>query len=250
MTLPRSNHASDPPEPLGAVRQLVRITSPTLVQSAVQALRQSILDGAFEPGERLVEARLAEQLGISRGPLREALHLLEQEGIVANSPRRGKFVASLDERLVDELYTLRKALEVFAVERVVAIADSEALDALRASIARMRENAEAGDTPATAREDIFFHGLLYQLADHSLLERAWLENIAGKLRILTNTTTRTHPFLEEPVHRHEVILKAIEARDTERARMEVAIHVEDARVRALAAARGERPAARPARVRP
>lgn len=248
MTITRSNGAADPPPEVP--RQLVRITSPTLVQSAVQALRQSILDGAFEPGERLVEARLAEQLGISRGPLREALHLLEQEGIVANSPRRGKFVASLDDRLIDELYTLRKALEVFAVERVVAIAGSDALDELRASIARMREDAEAGDVPATAREDIFFHGLLYRLADHSLLERAWLENIAGKLRILTNTTTRTHPFLEEPVHRHEVILKAIEARDPERARMEVAIHVEDARLRALAVARGERPATRPARLRP
>ncbi len=230
-------------------RQLVRISSPTLVESAVEALRESILKGDFDPGERLIEARLAEELGISRGPLREALHLLEQEGIVANIPRRGKFVPSFDERIVDELYTLRKALEVFAAERVIAVAGATALGPLHESLDRMREDAEAKDVAATAREDIRFHGLLYELADHSLLQRAWQENVAGKLRILANTTTRTHPVLEEPVHRHEVIVRAIEARDIERARMEVALHVEDARQRALAVVRGERPATRQRRSR-
>ena len=206
---------------------------PTLVYAAAQVLRESILDGRFAPGERLFEAHIATKLGISRGPLREALQLLEQEGIVSNIPRRGKFVQQLDERDVDDLYTLRKVLEVFAVERVVGIGSDEELGRLELAVEAIRTSAEAGDARATARLDIAFHGTLYEMAHHSMLYKAWSESIAGKLQILLNSTTRTHHDLHEPIQKHEIIVKAIQARDMERARMEVAIHVEDARRRAL-----------------
>lgn len=219
------------------IRGLGRIISPTLVDSATASLRDLIFDGAFAPGERLVELRIATALGISRGPLREALRTLEREGIVTERSRRGKFVAALDLNVIDELYTLRKALEVFAVDAVVSVATDEGIQRLDASLDAMRAGVEALNPLATARADIAFHATLYELSEHSLLQKAWQDIIVGKQHILLNRTTRTHTPLHDTVRRHEVIVHAIESRDGERARREISIHIEDARRRALADAR-------------
>lgn len=220
-----------------SVRRLTRISTPTLVESAANSLRGLIFDGAFAPGERLVEADAAHALGISRGPLREAFRTLEQEGIVTGHPRRGKFVSTMDERATDELYTFRQALEVFAVDAVIAVATDEGLQRLDASLDAMRVAARSMDPLATARADVAFHGMLYELSEHNLAQRAWRDIIVGRLHILLNRTTRTHADLEDTVRRHEVIFRAIESRDTERARRDVVIHIEDARRRALTDAR-------------
>jgi DNA-binding GntR family transcriptional regulator len=214
--------------------RLIRISPPSLVESAVDAIRQSILDSDFKPGERLNEARLASELGISRGPIREAMHVLAQEGLVESTPRRGRFVQSFDDRTIDEVYSLRKVLEIFAVERIVVLGPDNAASILTEALDAIRASAEAGDARLQAKLDIAFHGALYELANHRLLLKAWHEDIAGKLQILLNATIRTHADLEEPVRKHEVIVRAIEARDLERARLEVSLHLEDARRRALA----------------
>jgi DNA-binding GntR family transcriptional regulator len=196
-----------------------------------------IFDGAFAPGERLVEATIAQALGISRGPLREAMRTLEQEGIVTGHPRRGKFVTTMDVPAIDELYTFRKALEVFAADLVISAATDEGLERLHASLDAMRIAAASTDPLATARADIAFHGMLYELAEHSLVQRAWRDLIVGKQHILLNRTTRTHADLTDTVRRHEVILTAIESRDTDRAARDISIHIEDARRRAVSDAR-------------
>src|SRR3954453_9479146 len=77
----------------------------------------AILNGLFQPGARLVEANIAEQLGVSRAPVREALVSLEREGIVASLPRRGYFVIDFTEKDIEELYSLRRLLEVEALRR-------------------------------------------------------------------------------------------------------------------------------------
>jgi DNA-binding GntR family transcriptional regulator len=121
------------------------------------------------------------------------------------------------------------------VERVVALGSDHDLKSLESGLEAIRISAEAGDTRSTARQDIAFHGTIFDLAQHNLLRRSWADTIEAKLKILLNTTIRTHLALEEPVKKHEIIVKAIQARDIDRARMEVAIHVEDAKARALRA---------------
>src|SRR5262249_33341628 len=91
-------------------RGLGPVTTPTLVESVAEAIRESILSGRFAPGDRLVEAELARELHVSRGPIREALGLLGKDGIVVHEPRRGKFVQGLTPRLIDEVYSLRLLL--------------------------------------------------------------------------------------------------------------------------------------------
>lgn len=212
-----------------ARRSVDPITStPTLVTSAAQAVRESIYDGRLGPGARLVEAALAQQLGISRAPLREALHLLGKEGLVVTVPRHSKFVQQVDSRSVDEVYSLRKILEAYAVERVIAMAGKDGVNQLRQVLAEMREAAAAGNRELTARLDVAFHSKLYDLAQHSLLERAWYENIAGKLQIVFNATRSADLALKEPVQKHERIVRAIASRNVERAQELVARHIDDA----------------------
>jgi DNA-binding GntR family transcriptional regulator len=222
-----------------ARRSVDPITStPTLVTSAVRAVRESIYSGRLGPGQRLVEADLAQQLGISRAPLREALHLLGKEGLVVTVPRHTKRVQDVDSTSVDEVYSLRKILERYAVERVIELAGADGVSQLREVLAEMREAAEAGNRQLTARLDVAFHTKLYELAQHSLLERAWHENIAGKLQIVFNATRNADRALKEPVRKHELIVKAIASRNVERAQDLLARHIDDAWHRAQSTLRG------------
>jgi DNA-binding GntR family transcriptional regulator len=215
-------------------RRFDPISSPTLVAAVVEKLRSSILTGRFAAGERLVEAELARELGISRGPIREALAVLEKDGIVVNVPRRGKFLPGFDVHTIDEIYSLRKVLEAYAVELLIERMTPEKEAALLRALAELAEAANSEDLLALAERDIALHSLLYELADHELLLKAWNETIAGKLRMLLNLTIRTHVPLST-AQNHEVIIETIVAGDVKGARRLIVDHVEDAWRRARAA---------------
>lgn len=210
------------------------IMSRTLVDTVVEQLRGSILSGRFAPGERLVEAELARELGISRGPIREALALLEKDGIVVNVPRRGKFLPAFDGRTIDEIYSLRRVLEPYAVQLLIASLTDPKLASLHESLDRLRDAAEAGDIGGLAQRDIDLHNRLYELAGHDLLRKVWAESISGKLRMLLNVTVRTHPF-PATVDNHRLIVDAIADEDGRRARKLIIDHIDDARQRAKSA---------------
>lgn len=225
--LPDESSAADSP-------RFEPITSRTLVDTVVEKLRESILSGRFAPGERLVEAELARELAISRGPIREALALLEKDGIVVNVPRRGKFLTAFDTRTIDEIYSLRKVIEPYAVQLLIASLSESKRAALLESIARIGDAADAGDVMLLAERDIAFHNRLYELADHELLRRVWTEAMAGKLRMLLNVTVRTHPLLTTAAN-HRLIVDAILANDTRLARKLITDHIDDAWQRAKSA---------------
>lgn len=210
------------------------ITSRTLVDTVAEQLRESILSGRFAPGERLVEAELARELAISRGPVREALALLEKDGIVVNVPRRGKFLPAFDAKTIAEIYSLRKVLEPYAIELLIGSLNEAKLAALTDSLASLRDSAQSGDVLGLAQRDIDFHNRLYELADHQLLYKVWTEAISGKLRMLLNVTVRTHP-LPTTVDNHRVIVDAITSKDVRRARRLIVEHIDDASQRAASA---------------
>jgi DNA-binding GntR family transcriptional regulator len=214
--------------------------TPTLVDSVADALRTSILSGLIGPGERLVEAELARELRVSRGPVREALALLGKEGIVINVPRHGKSVQAFTPRLVDEIYSLRMVLEPYAVSRVIANLDDSTQERLEAALAAIAQAAGGNDAYTLARFDIGFHHLLYELADHDLLMRAWQENIAGRLQILLNVTTRSLRTLVDAEENHRRLLEPILARDEKRARAALQTHIQEAAERARQGLLGKR----------
>jgi DNA-binding GntR family transcriptional regulator len=208
--------------------------TPTLVDSVADALRETILSGGIGPGERLVEAELARELRVSRGPVREALALLGKEGIVISVPRHGKFVQGFTPRLIDELYSLRMLLEPFAVSRVIATLDDDGRQRLESAVAAIAQAVAADDARTLARYDIGFHHLLYELADHDLLMRAWQDNIAGKLQILLNVTTMTLSALADAERQHRLLLEPIVAGDEPLARARLEDHIAEAAGRARA----------------
>ena len=214
--------------PEDGVVRIGPISSPTLVNTVVERLRESILFGRFAPGERIVEAELARELGISRGPVREALALLEKDGIVVNVPRKGKFVLGFDAKLVDEIYSLRNVLEPYAAQLVIDSMTEEKRAALEDALRQIEAAADAGDVLLLAQKDIEFHNRLYELADHELLRQAWNENIAGKLRMLLNITTRTHEPLIDTGSNHRILVDVIVAKDRRKARQLIMQHIDDA----------------------
>jgi DNA-binding GntR family transcriptional regulator len=210
------------------------LTNPTLVESVAEAIRSAILTGRFAPAERLVEAELARELKVSRGPIREALALLANDGIVTHVPRRGKFVQGFTPRLIDELYSLRKILEPYAAGLVIEKLDDVRKKRLTAALGEIITAANNNDPQMLARCDISFHDQLYELADHDLLRRAWLENIEGKLRILLNVTTRSLTPLSDAERQHRALLAPILAGDEATARKRIERHIDEAWQRARA----------------
>jgi DNA-binding GntR family transcriptional regulator len=227
----------DPSQRLGPV------TAATLVESVAEAIRTSILTGGIAPGERLVEAELARELQVSRGPIREALALLDKDGIVFNVPRRGKYVQEFTPQLVDEIYSLRRVLEPYAASLVIERLDEEREHRLEAAVSDIAEAVAADDAKVLAARDVAFHHLLYELAGHDLLQRAWSENIAGKLRILLNVTTRTLPALADAERQHRRLIEPILARDVVTARVVVESHIDEAWQRAHLGLAGSEPVA-------
>lgn len=213
-------------------RRVGPVETPRLVDNALAEMRSAILLGRFKPGERLLEVPLAQELGISRGSLRAALSMLKKDGLIYEVPRRGKFVLNFDARAIDELYSLRGALECFGAELVCARIDAAGVSALHAALLAMQEAADAGNVLVLARRDIAFHQCLIELTGHTLLQRAWLENIAGKLYILLKITEPTHHPLQDVLERHQRLIEGIASGDQRRAKALIRQHIADARERA------------------
>jgi DNA-binding GntR family transcriptional regulator len=203
-----------------------------LVDVALEAVRSAILQGRFAPGERLLEVPLAQELGISRSSLREALHLLEKDGIIQSLPRHGKFVQTFDLATIDELYSLRRVLEPFAAAVVCERSEAGGVAVLTQVLHQLEEVAEGSDLHLLARYDIVFHQTLIDAARHSLLKRAWMENIWGKLHILLNVTEPTHQSPQDVVDRHHRLIDGIRSGDSRRAQELLRQHIDDAWERA------------------
>jgi DNA-binding GntR family transcriptional regulator len=213
-----------------ATLELIR--PPTLVDSTAEAIRVAIFSGQIGPGQRLVEAEIARKLKISRGPVREALALLAKDGIVVNVPRRGKFVQGFTPELIDELYSLRRLLEPYAVSRVIASLDAAITSQLEGAVQAIADAVASEDPQLVAQRDIAFHDLVYDLAGHDLLKRAWLENIAGKLQILLHVTTQTLGALRDAEQQHRQLVDSIISQDEARARARFEGHIDEAWERA------------------
>jgi DNA-binding GntR family transcriptional regulator len=184
----------------------------SLVQLAVERLRRDILSGRSDPGERLVEEQLTRRLGISRAPLREAMRLLAQQGLVEHIPRRGARVATLSDEDVRELYEVRDVLERHAVASMPADPD---LTALRAVIDVMRKATEADDRLELANAHRRFHAEVVALGGNRQLV-AMYESVLVRIQLYMAVNMRREAEVaraEDGVHRHERLLAAVEAGD-------------------------------------
>lgn len=198
----------------------------TLRESVWRSIREAILRGELEPGTPINQAILAERFGISRGPLREALSLLENEGLVRNIPYRGTFVAEFDERIIKETYSLRRVLEAFAVEQAIENGAPEQIAELREIYEEMVEAARQKDMEKFHEIDLQFHRHVYTMAEHELLLEMWAVIETNVKRGIFYAQFNLYSP-EELLDSHRRILEAIEARNITAAKREIDLHITD-----------------------
>ena len=188
---------------------------PTAQEFVLGELRRGIVTGALRPGEQIRQDALAERLGTSRVPLREALKILEGEGQVAYHPHRGYFVAELSAADLAEVYRIRELLEDEAVRVALPLLTDEDVAGMRLAMEAIEAAAAAEDIPGMTRANREFH--------FRLIERAGLPRLARLISQLWDATDayRSVYFAESPnrqqVEReHRAILEAVHGRDVER----------------------------------
>ncbi len=196
-----------------------------LVERVLVQVTSAIVTGVLGPGDKLVETRLGEQLGVSRGPVREAIRRLEQMGLVEKIPYRGAFVTTLNDGDIEELNTIRKPLEGVAARLLAARHDSVAIAHLRAIVEEMHEVAAVGDAGQLVMLDMDFHDALVRDSGHRLLNEVWPLVSIRLRRFLFLKRQRLYHRLEEAAALHIPIIEAIAAGDPERAELAAERHV-------------------------
>jgi DNA-binding GntR family transcriptional regulator len=192
--------------------------SRSLAEDVADRLRDAIVAGQFGPGERLREETLAQRMNVSRGPVREALARLEREGLIVIRRNRGAMVARLSEADLEEVYSLRVAIEVLAIRRAAARADGVGVARLQAIVAQIAAAVARGiEAGEAATLDVAFHDELFDLADHRRLRDVWRSLRPQILILLLARNVAVDDFRDYVVTSHQDIVDALAARDAARA---------------------------------
>lgn len=191
------------------------LASASLVELAVSRISREILSGNSDPGDRLIEEQLTRRFGISRGPLREALRLLAQQGLVEHVPRRGVRVATLSERDIQELYTVRDVLERHAVTEALGTDAPTDLGPVRAALDAIRSAADRGDRSDLSEAHRRFHVAVVGLAGNRQLTLVY-ESVLLKIQLYMAINLRRESEQgqsRDGVHRHERLIEALTSGD-------------------------------------
>lgn len=200
------------------------LTRTVLREQVKEILLERILDGEYAPGDRLVETRIAQELGTSQSPVREALRELEQLRLVESAPYRGARVRALSTRELAEIYPVRAALEEVAV-REAAVRLEGRVEALEQELDAMRDAAAAGDLHALVEHDVRFHRLIVEASGNQTLLDVW-EGLRVEARTAL-TALAVGIDHHELAEKHEPVLRALADGDPGRAGEALRIHIEE-----------------------
>jgi DNA-binding GntR family transcriptional regulator len=201
----------------------VAVTRAVFREQIKDVLMQRIVDGEYEPGERIVELRIAEEFGVSQAPVREALRELESLRLVESEPFRGARVRAVRADEIAESYPVRAALEELAA-KLAAERLAGAAAPLQAGIDAMRAAAVDGDLRAFVRHDVAFHRVFVEASANLTLVEVW-QSLHVDLRTRFTLIQRLED-LAEVAESHVPIMRALDAGDAERAGRVVREHIE------------------------
>lgn len=190
-------------------------------------LRRRLMSGAFLPGERLREERIASELSVSRTPVRHAIEKLIEDGLVAREPHRGAVVLGWSDRDIEEAFELRMLLEPYAARAAALRADAAHIDALQTANDHMREAAQSADADHVGRvqhhNNRFHHALLS--AAQSARVRTLVENLLDMPILIGSFYFYSRDNMLSSVEQHQQIINAIRAKDPDYAETAMRLHL-------------------------
>ncbi|MGN0343218.1 MAG: GntR family transcriptional regulator [Roseburia sp.] len=178
-------------------------------------LREAILKGELKPGERLMELKLASKLGVSRTPIREAIRMLEQEGLAVTIPRRGAVVAHMSEKDTEDVLQIRSALDELAVQLAADNMQPEQLEQLEQARQKFEDATRSKDIKLLAQMDVQFHDVIYQATGNPRLV-VLLNNLREQMyryRVEYLKDEKAYPKL---LQEHQDIVDGLRQRDKEK----------------------------------
>ena len=192
-----------------------------------ESLREAIIAAKLRPGERMMEIQMAEEMGVSRTPVREAIRKLELEGLVVMVPRKGAYVAGLSLKDMVEVFEIRGALEGLAAELAAERATDEELEELERYLVKIAEEIESGDLSRVVETDTDFHTLMYKASRNSRLSQI-INNLREQIQRFRTTSLSYPGRMKIALEEHRKIVEAISVRDGELARKMAQDHIENA----------------------
>jgi len=188
---------------------LSQIQPVSLREQVVEQIRTAIIEGRLRPNDHIVENVLTHQLGVSRTPVREALILLERDGLVVSHPHRGCFVRNFTVDDIEDIFTMRTTLENFAGERIMdRLVEADYLH-LESLIEQQRKSIIAKDFKAVQTVDMSFHQYIVDKSNHALLIQNWRQIVAQIAAILYIRAEAVPDYDEQLViHVHTLIVQA------------------------------------------
>ena len=215
---------------MAAPGELLVLEGRPTAQLIADHLREQIVQGVFRPGQQINESVLAGQLRTSRGPLREALQRLSQEGILVSMRNRGVFVPELSVDDVKEIYAVREAVESAAAKILVAAPKDQIKvigQALQEILTEMAKQVELSDWHAISRLDMQFHTTLVEGTKNSRLLRIY-DTLAAESRMCIINLQVSYPRVDALVQEHQDILDLLEAGDGEGLERAISCHMQKA----------------------
>ena len=197
----------------------------TLTDQVLEEIREAIRCGKLKPGDRLIEMQLAEEMQISRFPIREALRYLEKEGLVETKPFKGSHVAQFTEKDMEELYSLRSSLEELAVRILIENLDEKKIKELENIIQSMQKASLNGKLDQMISEDLRFHQTICELSGHRKLLEIW-RTLESQLQVFLTIEKDFFETAYQYVSTHDPIMQAIKDRDINRAEKAIREHLE------------------------
>jgi DNA-binding GntR family transcriptional regulator len=203
------------PRDLSETPSLGQIQNKSLREHVLEMLRNAIVNGELKPGQTLIVAELATQLGVSRAPLREAINMLSAEGLVEMVPYHGTKVTKLARKDIEDLYSVRSLMEGFSVQQVIALGRTKDVVAqLRAICAEMIQAADEGNLIEVNKIDRQFHDTLVTASQNDLLMMLW-GVVSLRVRQVMSLRNQKKGNLREIASNHLQIVDAIESENTE-----------------------------------
>lgn len=202
-------------------------------------LRQAILTGELKPGERLMEIHLANKLGVSRTPIREAIRKLELEGLVTMIPRRGAEVAQITEKSMNDVLEVRRALDALCVELACERITQEDTERLRLACEAFETAVRTGDIKKIARADVELHDIIVQATGNQRLVQL-INNLSEQMYRYRFEYIKDSSQHQRLIDEHRMIYESIVKKDKEAASQAAHVHIDNQKKAIIAQIRSEK----------